>query len=291
MLRKLGKLGVFLEMIKIEHTIFALPFAFMGAIVGAYTLLDSLPSWSEIGWILVAMVGARTAAMGLNRVIDRLIDARNPRTAMRAIPAGLLGVKEVGLYIALSFGILFLAASQLDPICLYLMPIAVFFLVIYSYTKRFTWLCHIVLGLTIGLAPLGAWVAVTGEFTLTAWLLYVANVFWLAGFDIIYACQDYEFDRTNGIRSIPARFGLKRALQLAALFHIITASGLIAILWTASLGWIYAVGLIIVSGILLFEHAIVKPDNLSRLQTAFFSMNGLLSVVMFVFTFIDVAVL
>ncbi|MBB3109281.1 4-hydroxybenzoate polyprenyltransferase [Paenibacillus phyllosphaerae] len=291
MMRKLGKFGVFLEMIKIEHTIFALPFAFMGALLGAVVMEDRLPQWSEIGWILLAMVGARSAAMGLNRVIDRAIDARNPRTEKRAIPAGLLKVGEVILFIVVSFVLLFVAASNLDPICIVLMPIAVFFLVFYSYTKRFTWLCHVVLGLTIGLAPLGAWVAVTGEFGTAAWLLYISNVFWLAGFDIIYACQDYEFDSREGVHSIPARFGLNGALKLARFFHIITAVCLFLLFWVTNLSWIYLIAIIVAAACLFYEHWIVKPNDISRVQTAFFTMNGALSTVVLIGTFFDLVVL
>lgn len=288
---KLGKFGIFLEMIKIEHTIFALPFAFMGALLGAVVLEKRLPEWSEIGWILLAMIGARSAAMGLNRVIDRAIDKRNPRTAMRAIPAGLLRVSEVIVFIAASFILLFIAASQLDPICIVLSPIAVFFLVFYSFTKRFTWLCHVVLGLTIGLAPLGAWVAVTGEFGTAAWLLYIANVFWLAGFDIIYACQDFDFDRSNRVHSIPARFGLNGALSLARLFHVITAVCLLLLFWTTDLSWIYLIGTIAAAAFLFYEHWIVKPNDISRVQTAFFTMNGALSTVVLAATLFDLVVL
>ncbi|MCQ6558036.1 UbiA-like polyprenyltransferase [Paenibacillus mendelii] len=285
------KLRIFLEMIKFEHTIFALPFAFMGALLGAVVMEKRLPEWSEIGWILLAMIGARSAAMGLNRVIDSAIDKRNPRTAKRAIPAGLLRISEVLLFSLISFVLLFLASSRLEPICMQLMPIAVFMLVLYSYTKRFTWLCHVVLGLTIGLAPLGAWVAVTGSFDLSAWILYVAVVFWLAGFDIIYACQDFDFDRKDGVHSIPARFGLKNALRMARAFHVITAVGFFLLFASTPLSWGYLIGTVIAAGILFYEHWLVKPNDISRVQTAFFTMNGALSTVLFVFTLFDLVVL
>jgi 4-hydroxybenzoate polyprenyltransferase len=285
------KIGIILEMIKFEHTIFALPFAFMGALLGAVMMEKRLPEWSEIGWIILAMVGARSAAMGLNRVIDSAIDKKNPRTEKRAIPAGLLKVGEVVLFIAASFVLLFVAAVKLDPICLTLMPIAVFMLVLYSYTKRFTWLCHVVLGLTIGLAPLGAWVAITGHLDLSAWLLYGAVAFWLAGFDIIYACQDFDFDRKEGVYSIPARFGLNGALWIARVFHFFTAVGFILLFWMTDLSWGYLVGTIIAAAILFYEHWLVKPNDMSRVQTAFFTMNGTLSTVLFVFTLLDLVVL
>ncbi|MFD0711154.1 UbiA-like polyprenyltransferase [Paenibacillus sp. GCM10027626] len=285
------KIGIIMEMIKFEHTVFALPFAFMGALLGAVVVEKRLPEWSEIGWILLAMVGARSAAMGLNRIIDRAIDKMNPRTANRAIPAGLLKVAEVMLFTVVSFAVLIFAASFLDPICMKLMPIAVFLLVLYSYTKRFTWLCHVFLGLTIGLAPLGAWVAVTGTLDASAWLLYVAVVFWLAGFDIIYACQDFEFDRKHGVYSIPARFGLRGALWISRVFHMITAACFLMLFWLTPLSWGYLLGTIIAAAILFYEHWLVQPNDTSRVQTAFFTMNGTLSIVVFVCTLFDLVVL
>lgn len=286
----LQKTKTFLEMIKFEHTIFALPFAYMGALLGAVGLREELPSWGEIGWITLAMVGARSAAMGLNRLIDKKIDASNPRTAGRAIPAGLLSVAEVLIFIIISFILLFWAASNLNVLSMQLLPIAVFFLVFYSYTKRFTWACHLFLGLTIGLAPLGGWVAVTGQVDATALIFYLSVACWIAGFDIIYACQDYEFDRQAGVHSIPARFGLSRALWAARALHLLTAAGLVSLLAMTSLSWWYIIGMVITGIILYYEHHLVRPHDLSRLNTAFFTMNGILSVVVFTFTLIDVAV-
>ncbi len=250
-----------------------------------------LPDWSECGWILLAMVGARTAAMGLNRVIDKAIDARNPRTAMRAIPAGLLKSKEVILFILISLVLLFWAAAQLNSLAVKLLPLAVFFLVFYSYTKRFTWACHIVLGLTIGLAPLGGWVAVTGNVTWTSIILYLTVALWTAGFDIIYACQDVEFDRKEGLHSIPARFGISRALGIARMLHAFTAAGFALLLILTDLSWWYFAGTVVAAAILLYEHRLVKPNDLSKLNAAFFTMNGVLSAVIFVFTFIDLVVI
>ncbi|MFD0670418.1 UbiA-like polyprenyltransferase [Cohnella sp. GCM10027633] len=286
----IAKIRTFLEMIKFEHTIFALPFAYMGAILGGVVVDGRLPEWSECGWILLAMVGARTAAMGLNRVIDRAIDARNPRTANRAIPAGLIKSAEAALFIVASFALLFWAASQLNGLSVKLLPIAVFMTVIYSYTKRFTWLCHVVLGLTIGLAPLGGWVAVTGEVTWTSIILYLTVAIWTAGFDIIYACQDIEFDRKEGLHSIPARFGIKGALYIARTFHALTTVGFASLFVLTDLGWPYFVGMVIAAGLLLYEHRLVKPNDLSKLNAAFFTMNGVLSAVVFAFTFIDLVV-
>jgi len=286
----IAKLRVFLEMIKFEHTVFALPFAYVGAILGAVVAENRLPEWSECGWILLAMVGARTAAMSLNRVIDKAIDARNPRTASRAIPAGLLKSAEVIVYIVVSFALLFWAAAQLNPLAVKLLPIAVFMTVIYSYTKRFTWACHIVLGLTLGLAPLGGWVGVTGGVTWTAIILYVTVALWSAGFDIIYACQDVDFDRKEGLHSIPARFGIAKALGIARAFHALTAVGFALILVLTDVGWWYFAGMVIAGALLLYEHRLVKPNDLSKLNAAFFTMNGVLSMVIFAFTFIDLVV-
>ncbi|MGO4369532.1 UbiA-like polyprenyltransferase [Paenibacillus sp. 2TAB19] len=285
------KIGIILEMIKFEHTIFALPFAFMGAILGAVAMEQRLPSWEEIGWITLAMFGARSAAMGLNRVIDKAIDLRNPRTEKRALPAGLLKSAEVIIFIVVSLVLMFIAAANLQPIALKLMPIAVALLVLYSYTKRFTWLCHLVLGFTIGLSPLGAWVAVTGHFDPAAWLLYATVALWIAGFDIVYATQDFDYDRGAGLHSIPARFGLAGALWFARILHMVTAIGFIMLFMMTELSWAYLVGTIVSISLLFYQHWLVRPNDLSRVQTAFFGMNGTLSVVLFAFTIFDLLVL
>ncbi|PYI54925.1 UbiA-like polyprenyltransferase [Paenibacillus flagellatus] len=285
-----SKAKIFLEMIKFEHTIFALPFAFMGALLGSVVRFGELPTWGQIGWIVVAMVGARSAAMGLNRLIDKAIDLKNPRTANRAIPAGLLSAGEVLLFIIISFVLLFVATANLSPLAMKLLPIAVFMTVFYSYTKRFTWTCHLILGLTIALAPLGGWVAITGTVDTTSLVLYVSVAFWTAGFDVIYACQDADYDRKEGLHSIPSRFGIGRALLLARLFHVMTAIGLMSLFLLTDLSWWYFAGLIVAYAIMFYEHIIVSPNDLSRLNTAFFTMNGVLSVVVFCFTFIDLVV-
>ncbi|MUT65482.1 UbiA-like polyprenyltransferase [Paenibacillus sp. NEAU-GSW1] len=285
------KLRIILEMIKFEHTVFALPFAFMGAILGSVVMNGEFPSWAQIGWITLAMFGARSAAMCLNRLIDKAIDLRNPRTASRALPAGLLKSAEVLLFTIVSFVLLFVAASQLAPIAMKLMPIAVVMLVLYSYTKRFTWLCHVFLGLTIGLSPLGGWVAVTGQFDAPAWLLYITVSLWIAGFDIVYATQDFEYDRGAGLHSIPARFGISGALWIARSFHIVTAVGFIGLFWLTDLSWGYLAGTILSIAMLFYQHWLVRPNDLSRVQIAFFGMNGTLSVVLFAFTIADLAVL
>lgn len=284
------KVRHFGEMIKFEHTIFALPFAYLGAFLAA----NGIPSYGQLLWITLAMVGARTAAMALNRLIDRQIDALNPRTANRHIPKGILSVSEVWLYVAASWGLLLVAAWQLNPLqeavplTVKLMPIAVFILTIYPYMKRFSWTCHLVLGIADGLAPAGAWVAITGRMDLPAILLGLAVAAWVAGFDLIYACQDYEFDRNHGLHSVPARFGLKTALIMSAVLHIATIGFLV---WTGvilGLGTLYWFGLIAASAIFIYEHSLVTPSDLSKLDAAFFNMNGILSVLTFAFTFADI---
>ncbi len=285
-----NKIKIFLEMIKFEHTVFALPFAYMGALLGSMTVNGQLPSWSQIGWVTLAMVGARTAAMSLNRVIDKAIDARNPRTKNRAIPAGLISSAEVILFIVASFALLIWASSQLNPLCVKLLPIAVFFLVFYSYTKRFTWLCHIILGLTIALAPLGGWVAVTGRIDWISIVFYLTVACWTAGFDVIYACQDVEYDRSAGLYSIPARFGIAKALIISRVLHVMTAIGFATLYLITDLSWVFFAGLIIAYVILYYEHHLVKPHDLSKLNTAFFTMNGILSMLVFVFTLFDMVV-
>ncbi|MED4581412.1 UbiA-like polyprenyltransferase [Brevibacillus choshinensis] len=286
----LRKLKIILEMIKFEHSLFALPFAFMGAVLGNIVIENAWPTWMEIFWVTVAMVGARSAAMSLNRVIDRVIDAKNPRTANRAIPAGLISIVEVILFIVVSFAVLFIAAFQLNDLAVKLLPLAVFVLVLYSYTKRFTWLCHFVLGVAIGFGPLGGWVATTGQVDGIGLLLFVSVLFWTAGFDIIYACQDSEFDRKEGLFSMPSRFGVANALVVARICHIITFVGLMSLYVVADLSIWFLLGVLISGAILIYEHTLVKPTDLSKLDVAFFSMNGILSVVMFAFTMIDLVI-
>ena len=286
----LRKLKIILEMIKFEHSIFALPFAFMGAVLGNIVVEGAWPTWLEIFWVTVAMVGARSAAMSLNRLIDRFIDAKNPRTANRAIPAGLISVSEVVLFIIVSFLVMFVAAYQLNDLAVKLLPLAVFVLVLYSYTKRFTWLCHFILGVAIGFGPLGGWVATTGQVDAIGLLLFASVLFWTAGFDIIYACQDADFDRKEGLYSMPSRFGIANALAVARLCHAVTFIGLVSLYAAADLSIWFLIGVLISGAILLYEHRLVKPTDLSKLDVAFFNMNGVLSVVMFVFTMIDLVI-
>ncbi|WP_368505974.1 UbiA-like polyprenyltransferase [Alkalihalophilus sp. As8PL] len=282
------KIKIILEMIKFEHTVFALPFAYFGAILGGFIVNEAWPTFMQWVWITIAMVGARSAAMSLNRVIDEKIDKYNPRTANRAIPAGLISKLEVLVFIFVSFGMLIYAAFQLNQLAVYLLPLAVFFLVIYSYTKRFTWACHIVLGITIGIAPLGGWVAVTGILSIEAFLLFAAVALWTAGFDVIYATQDADYDRERGLYSIPSRFGIRRALILAKLFHVISFSAFLSLFLITPLGWLYLLGVIIAGAIMIYEHSLVSANDLSKVGVAFFTMNGILSLVMFIFTVGDV---
>lgn len=281
------KLRIILEMIKFEHTLFALPFAYMGLILGNFYAEGGWPSFHEFLWTTVAMVGARSAAMSLNRVIDRTIDARNPRTAKRALPAGLVSSTEVWLFILLSFVLLFWAAFQLNPLAVTLLPLAVFVLVLYSYTKRFTWLSHLVLGVALGFAPLGGWIAATGRIDGVSLILFATILFWTAGFDIIYATQDLSFDRRAGLYSIPVRFGLIRSLWISRFFHFLAAVGFVLLLLLAPLHWVYGIGVIAAIAILIYEHSIISPKDMSRTNTAFFTMNGTLSTVVFLFTMLD----
>lgn len=281
------KFKIILEMIKFEHTIFALPFAFLGAIMGNLVEEGNLPSLVEWIWITLAMVGARSSAMALNRAIDSEIDGANPRTKTRAIPAKLLKRGEVYLFIAASLALLFVSAYQLNPLSVKLLPLAVFFLVIYSYTKRFTYLCHIVLGITIAIAPLGGWVGATGTLSPEAFLLFFGVLFWTAGFDVIYATQDAEYDKTHGLYSIPSAFGISNGLMTARWLHVASFIAFISLGVVSGMGWIYYLGVFISGAIMVYEHSLVKPHDLSKLDVAFFTMNGILSVVMFIFSIGD----
>ncbi len=274
------KTVLYLGMIKFSHSVFALPFAFTGALLAA----SGLPSLRQILWITLAMVGARSGAMGLNRIIDRRIDAANPRTRNREIPAGKIGVADAALFTAASFALLLIAAYNLNPLCLYLSPLAVGVLFLYSYTKRFTWMAHLVLGIAISAAPLGAWIAIRGSISPEIIPLTLAVVFWLAGFDILYALQDMEFDRASGLHSIPQRFGPARSILLSRLFHALTWMLLALTGLIFHLGILYALGMAAVACLLIYEHSLVKPQDLSRLDMAFFNMNGYISVTVFVFT-------
>lgn len=281
------KIKIILEMIKFEHTVFALPFAFLGAVLGSLLIDGTWPTASQWVWITLAMVGARSAAMALNRVIDAKIDKINPRTKDRAIPAGLISKFESTIFIIVSFALLFYSAYQLNMLAVYLLPVAVFFLVIYSYTKRFTWACHLVLGITIGIAPLGGWVGATGTLTFAAFILFLGVALWTAGFDVIYATQDADYDKRVKLYSIPSYFGIAKALLIAKGIHILSFISFFSLYFITTLGWVYLIGVLISGVIMIYEHSLVKPNDLSKVNVAFFTMNGILAMVMLAFTIGD----
>src|SRR5215212_6672177 len=277
-----GKLRVLLEMVKWEHTVFALPFAYAGM------LATPVPfNFSNFFWITVAMIGARTAAMTLNRIIDAGIDARNPRTADRAIPKGLIGVKEAWVFTLVAICLLVLATFFLAPITRVLWPLVVLGFVIYPYTKRFTWLCHLALGVANGLAPGAAWVAVTGDVSWTPALIWAGAAFWVAGFDVIYALLDRDFDLENGMNSLPARFGVGSALVVSRVWHALSVAFLVAFGVAAGLGVLYYLGVVVVAWLLFYEQSLVKKGDLSKLNVAFFTMNGVISAIFFLFVLLD----
>lgn len=274
------KLRYFVEAIKFEHTVFALPFAYIATVLAA----GGWPGWRIAIWVTLAMVGARSLAMSVNRLADRLLDARNPRTADRHLPRGLLRPWEIGTWATASALLLLVSAWQLNPLCLKLAPLAIVFLVGYHYTKRFTWTTHWILGLTDGIAAAGGWIAVREAFELPAFVLWFAVTVWIAGFDLIYACQDVEFDRAEGLHSVPARFGIPAALAMARGCHVLTALALAAVGVVMGLGWAYWIGWLAVVGLLIYEHSLVSPTDLSRLDIAFFNVNGYIAVIVFVAT-------
>lgn len=271
-----------MKLVKFEHTIFALPFAYMGAVLAA----EGIPSWGKVGWVTLAMVGARSAAMAWNRLVDWELDAVNPRTNNRILPQKLLSKLEVVFFIVGSLALLLISAWQLNSLAFKLSPLAVFFLIFYSYTKRFTWLCHLFLGFTLGLAPVGSWIAVTGEISLAPLLVGMAVMFWVAGFDIIYAIQDYEFDREYGLYSIPVKFGPERSLRITVIFHAVTFLLLIIVGLYLNLGWLYGLGILIVGILLYIENSLVKSD-FDKVKFAFFNINSVVSVTIFIFTLAD----
>jgi len=281
-----SKVTTLLEMIKFSHTVFALPFALTGAVLASLAN-GRPPTFSQVFWICVAMAGARTVAMGLNRIIDARIDAENPRTAQRHLPAGRVSYPEAWLLVAVALGGFLLAAWMLNPLCLVLSPVALGFLVLYSYCKRFTSLAHVVLGICLAAAPLGAWIALRGSIGWPAVILAMAVMLWVAGFDIFYSLQDVEFDRQYGLYSFPVTLGVAGAIQLTRVFHAGMMVLLFSLLFTPGLGWIYLVGLLVVCGLLIYEHLLVRPGDLSKLDAAFFNMNGYISVPIFLFTLAD----
>ncbi len=278
-----NKIKIILEMIKFEHTLFALPFAFTGALLAA----RGIPPGRTILWIIVAMVGARSAAMGFNRWADRKIDAENPRTKDRALPKGLVTPAQVIAFTVVSSAVLIFAASMLNPLSFCLSPVALAIVFFYSYTKRFTFLSHAFLGLGISGAPLGAWIAVTGKLEMPAVVLGLAVLFWLLGFDVLYALQDLEFDRGKGLHSIPQRFGIRRSLWISRASHAVTMVALFWLAWLLSLGWFYIAGVFVSLCLMLYEHTLVREDDLSKLNFAFFNMNANISIAIFCFTLLD----
>ncbi len=277
-IKEYGKLVMF------SHTIFSFSFALVSMVLAA----RGIPKISTLIWIVVCFMGARTGANAINRVIDAEIDARNPRTAGRQIPQGQFKKKEVIAFSAVCFLVMLFGAWQLNWLCLALSPVALFLLIIYSYTKRFTFLCHLVLGVTCACAPVGAWLAVTGEFAWTPLLMGAANTLWVAGFDIIYGSQDYDFDVANGLHSIPAKFGVKNGLRIAMAFHILTLVFLVGIgLLAPQLGILYFIGVALIAGLFVAEYVMVSPTNLTNVNIASYSVNQLVSIVLLVFGLAD----
>jgi 4-hydroxybenzoate polyprenyltransferase len=275
----LRNLRVTLEMIKWEHSIFALPFALCGAMLAA----GGLPTAHQVAWIIVAMVAARSAAMAFNRLADASIDAANPRTSARALPAGQLTPAFVATFVVISSVVFIAAAAELNRLALWLSPVALAVLLLYSYTKRFTRWSHLVLGFALGIAPSAAWIAVRGSLDPRILLLTAAVTFWVAGFDVLYACQDFDFDRSSGLHSIPRYLGISRALWVARAFHVTMLLLLAALLVAFGMGKLAIAGVAVVAVLLAYEHSLVSAGDLRKLNAAFFTMNGVISVVFFVF--------
>ena len=272
-------LRITLEMIKWEHSVFALPFALCGALLAA----NGLPERHQLIWIVIAMISARSAAMAFNRLADAAIDAANPRTRTRALPAGALSAGFVTAFVIISAAIFVLAASQLNHLAFVLSPVALSVLLLYSYTKRFTRWSHLLLGFALGMAPAAAWIAVRGSLDPRILLLTAAVTFWVGGFDVLYSCQDFEFDRTTGLHSIPRFCGIANALTLARIFHVIMLTFLIYTVTVFGLGMLGFAGIVVVAALLAYEHSLVSCDDLSKLNAAFFTMNGVISVVFLFF--------
>lgn len=271
------KLKTALAMIKFEHTLFALPFAFLGAILAA----DGLPTWWQILWITIAMVGARSAAMTFNRIVDRDIDAQNPRTANRELPTGKLTLGFAWAFLYVSIAVFVLASYLLNWLTFALSPVALLFVLGYSYAKRFTAFAHVLLGIALSISPSAAWIAVRGNLLdVEPILLSLLVLMWTAGFDVLYACQDYEFDRSAGLRSIPARFGIKRSLWIARLFHFQAFVVLVLLYVVSGLGWLALAGVATVGVLLVYQHTLVRADDLSRMNAAFFTTNAFVSVIL-----------
>ncbi|MFZ0086749.1 MAG: UbiA-like polyprenyltransferase [Candidatus Acidiferrales bacterium] len=276
------RIRVVLEMIKFEHSVFALPFALVGALLAARAG-GAFPTWRQILWIIVAMVGARSAAMTMNRIADVEYDRRNPRTANRALPKGELSIGFAWAFTLLASAVLVLAAWQLNPLALKLSAVALAVLFFYSYTKRFTAWSHFVLGFCLGMSPAAAWIAIRGSLDWRMLILCGAVTLWVGGFDVLYACQDVEFDRTAGLYSIPKRFGIARALQIGRVMHIVMVASLVWLALSFHLAWPAWVGIAVVATLLAYEHSLVKPNDLSKMNAAFFTVNGYISLLFLLF--------
>jgi 4-hydroxybenzoate polyprenyltransferase len=273
----------YLNFVKLPHTLFALPFALVGATLASY---ERVVTWRALGWIVVAFTTVRFAAMGFNRIADRDIDARNPRTARRELPAGTLTLRQAAVAVLAASLVFVWAAWQLNPLCGWLSPVALGWVLAYSYTKRFTRWSHIVLGVSLSIAPVGGYLAIAGQWSDPAWVLVAlaaAVASWVAGFDILYALQDETFDVAQGLHSIPVAFGAGRAVRISQLLHAITVVSLVAVGWGTGAGWLYGAGVVVAASLLLYEHSLVKPDDLRRLDAAFFTMNGVISIAFFAF--------
>ncbi|HET7565730.1 MAG TPA: UbiA-like polyprenyltransferase [Gemmatimonadaceae bacterium] len=278
-----SRLTAYVNFVKLPHTVFALPFALVGVTLASYHARVTL---GALGWIVLAFTAARFAAMGFNRIVDRQIDARNPRTSMRELPRGVLTVAEASLAVGIASAVFVVAAWQLNPLCLTLAPFALAWVCFYSYTKRFTRWSHLVLGFGLAIAPAGGYLAITGRWSEPWWLLFalaVAVTTWSGGFDILYALQDAAFDREHGLHSIPAKLGERRAIAISRALHTVTILSLAAAGVAAHAGWIYAAGTAVAAGLLLYEHTLVRADDLSKLDAAFFTMNGVISIAFFAF--------
>ncbi len=279
------RIRTFLEMVKFSHTIFALPFALMAAMLAA----DGLPSLWKIIWIIIAMAGARTGAMGANRLLDAELDARNPRTKDRALPAGLIETRQALALTVVSYLVFILATAMLNSFCFYLAPYVIMILTAYSLAKRYTVYTHYILGLCLGLAPVGAWIAVTGSLALTPLILGFAVGCWVCGFDLLYSLQDIEFDQAEGLKSLPASIGVENTLALARKLHLGMLGALFLVwLFSGSLGWLFFLALIVVAALLHYEHELLSPTDLSKIDMAFFTINGYISITIFVVAAIDI---
>jgi 4-hydroxybenzoate polyprenyltransferase len=277
----------YLNFVKVPHTVFALPFALVGATLASYR---APVTWSSLGWIVLAFTAVRFAAMGFNRIVDRDIDARNPRTANRELPRGTLTLRQAMAAVVVMSVVFIVAAWQLNPLCGWLSPVALGWVCFYSYTKRFTRWSHLVLGASLSIAPVGGYLAIAGQWSDPAWMLLLlagAVATWVAGFDILYALQDQAFDREQGLHSIPAALGADRAVRISRGMHVGTVAALVVVGWGTGSGWLYAVGVAVAAVLLLYEHSLVKPHDLGRLDAAFFTMNGVISIAFFVFVLAD----